>query len=40
MKTPWIIAMKNLLKMHENLVIFPLNFSQVFNGILFGSDYP
>ena len=29
--------MKNLLKVHENLVIFPLNFSQVFKGILFGS---
>lgn len=29
--------MKNLLKLHENLAIFPLNFSQDFNGFWFRS---
>ena len=29
--------MKNLLKLHENLVIFPLKFSQDFNGFWFHS---
>lgn len=29
--------MKNLLKLHENLAIFPLNFSQDFNGFWFCS---
>ena len=30
--------MKNLLKLHENLVIFPLKFSQDFHGFWFHSD--
>ena len=29
--------MKNLLKLHENLVIFPLKFSQDFHGFWFHS---
>ena len=31
--------MKNLLKLHENLVIFPLKFSQDFHGFWFHSVY-
>ena len=30
--------MKNLLKTHENLVIFPLKYSQDFNGFWFPSE--
>ena len=32
--------MKNLLKLHENLVIFPLKFSQDFHGFWFHSGGP
>ena len=37
-KNPMNFTMKNLLKLHENLVIFPLKFSQDFNGFWFHSD--
>ena len=36
-KNPMNLTMKNLLKLHENLVIFPLKFSQDFNGFWFHS---
>ena len=36
-KNPMNYTMKNLLKLHENLVIFPLKFSQDFNGFWFQS---